>query len=63
MGHLNLFVVLVGLFIGIEGNFQIGLGRYDVTGPSVEVPFVSRRFVNFDCDLLNENIQPTDGIR
>lgn len=54
MGYLNLFaVVLVGVFVGIEGEFQIGLGRYDVTGPSVEVPFVSR-ILNFVCKFVDK---------
>lgn len=41
MAYVKLFAAtLVAFFVGTE-CLRIGLGRYDVTGPSVEVPFVS----------------------
>lgn len=41
MGKLKLFLLLLSTALGLAGaSFQIGLGRSDVTGPSVEVPFV-----------------------
>lgn len=41
MAYVNLFAaVLVAFFIGTEAQLRIGLGRFDVTGPSVEIPFV-----------------------
>lgn len=33
----------------ITQSFKIGLGRADVTGPSVEVPFVSKKTKIFKC--------------
>lgn len=57
MGYVNLFAaVLVAFFIGTEGRLRIGLGRFDVTGPSVEVPFVSEIL---DCDFIDNKLKLT----
>ncbi|KAJ6646313.1 Neutral ceramidase [Pseudolycoriella hygida] len=41
MGYVKLFAaILVVLAVGAEGRYRIGLGRYDVTGPSVEIAFM-----------------------
>ncbi|CRK93660.1 CLUMA_CG007189, isoform A [Clunio marinus] len=41
MGNLKLFFgVLAAVVMTIQGQFTIGLGRFDITGPSVEVPFM-----------------------
>lgn len=46
MGNLRLFFAVVAtVFISIKGEYQIGLGRADVTGPSVEIAFVSKFLV------------------
>jgi hypothetical protein len=45
MKSVLIFGVLALVFFSIaEASFQIGLGRFDVTGPSVEVPFVIEFF-------------------
>lgn len=41
MKRLNLFLALLSLFIDLNDSYRIGLGRADVTGPSVEIAFVS----------------------
>lgn len=42
MAHLKLiFSVLALAVFAADAQLTIGLGRADVTGPSVEVPFVS----------------------
>lgn len=41
MKRLNLFLALISLFIDLNDSYNIGLGRADVTGPSVEIAFVS----------------------
>ena len=44
MANLKIIFVAFALaLISAEAQFQIGLGRADVTGPSVEVPFVSHK--------------------
>lgn len=41
MKRLNLFLAFLSLFIDLNDSYRIGLGRADVTGPSVEIAFVS----------------------
>lgn len=41
MKRLNLMLLLIAVVIGSCESYQIGLGRADVTGPSVEIAFVS----------------------
>lgn len=41
MERLSLTLVLVLLAIGWSESYMIGVGRADVTGPSVEIAFVS----------------------
>jgi hypothetical protein len=41
MKSLTILGVLILAILNVaEASFQIGLGRFDVTGPSTEVPFV-----------------------
>lgn len=57
MGYVNLFAtVVLALFVGAECDFQIGLGRADVTGPSVEIGFVSNFHVNFQLHFYQRLI-------
>lgn len=42
MGHLKLLLAVLAIGVAlVEGQFQVGVGRADVTGPSAEVHFVS----------------------
>lgn len=42
MAHLKLILSVLALTVfAVDAQLNIGLGRADVTGPSVEVPFVS----------------------
>lgn len=42
MAYLKLILSVLALTIfAVDAQLTIGLGRADVTGPSVEVPFVS----------------------
>ena len=42
MEKSSLIIAVVVLLISICDAYKIGLGRADVTGPSVEIAFVSR---------------------
>lgn len=41
MERLSLILTVTLVFIGVSESYKIGLGRADVTGPSVEIAFVS----------------------
>lgn len=47
MKRLNSMLLLISVVIGSSESYQIGLGRADVTGPSVEIAFVSIQFANY----------------
>lgn len=41
MERLSLILTVTLVIIGVSESYKIGLGRADVTGPSVEIAFVS----------------------
>lgn len=64
MGHLKLLLAVLAIGVAlVEGQFQVGVGRADVTGPSAEVHFVSLLTWSSAYGLLIKTSNITDGLR
>jgi len=51
MGKFSVIICIAAAVISCSAQFQIGLGRFDATGPSVEIPFV-RKSIEKSYDVI-----------
>jgi len=51
MGKLSVLVITLAAVISCSAQFQVGVGRFDATGPAVEIPFV-RKLLEKSDDVI-----------